>query len=516
MRILILIENNIFKQWHLNCLKIILSQKKNKVIIGNFNYKKKYNTKNFLYYFLKYFNAPYTEKNCYGKIKNEFKVYNLDIKKKNKFFILDQSFKKFCKEKKIDLILRFGLGIIKSNIKIPILSFHHGDPRRYRGRPVGFYEILFGENYVGQIVQVLGSKLDAGKILAYGESKLVSFSYKKTLENVYSNSHILLLKAIQNLKENKFKKFNKQGKIYFVPGNFVVINFILKLLIYLISNLRKKIFYLKRWKIITINYKKNFQLHFLKKLLKKKNEIKIDSNFNFIADPFYYGKNLIFEITQKFSQKGKIGIKNNNEIKILHGTSQHISFPSHVYLKKEKKNLFFPEIASWSYPKLFEIKKNKIEEFKEIKFLNNVKLIDPILFYKDKYYFIFGNNKNFPNILNLWFSRSLDLPFKYHPSSPLLISPYGSRMAGNIFSIKNSLYRVGQNNSLDYGNGLAFYKIKKITNKIYEEKFVSKFNYNNYKGPHTFSINKDIKQIAMDYYENEFNPLSLITKLNSK
>ena len=120
--------------------------------------------------------------------------------------------------------------------------------------------------------------------------------------------------------------------------------------------------------------------------------------------------------------------------------------------------------------KLFEIKKNKIEEFKKIKFLDDVKLIDPILFYKDKYYFIFGNNKNFPDILNLWFSRSLDVPFKNHPSSPLLISPYGSRMAGNIFSINKSLYRVGQNNSLDYGNGLVFYKIKKITNKIYRGK----------------------------------------------
>ena len=47
------------------------------------------------------------------------------------------------------------------------------------------------------------------------------------------------------------------------------------------------------------------------------------------------------------------------------------------------------------------------------------------------------------------------MPFKNHPSSPLLISPYGSRMAGNIFSINKSLYRVGQNNSLDYGNGLV-------------------------------------------------------------
>ena len=102
--------------------------------------------------------------------------------------------------------------------------------------------MLFRENYVGQIVQLLGSKLDAGEILAYGETKLVSFSYKKTLENVYSNSHFLLLKAIQNLKEKKIKRFKKEGKIYYLPSNFVVIIFITKLFINLISSLKKNFF----------------------------------------------------------------------------------------------------------------------------------------------------------------------------------------------------------------------------------------------------------------------------------
>ena len=32
--------------------------------------------------------------------------------------------------------------INKKLINLPILSFHHGDPSKYRGRPAGFYEIL--------------------------------------------------------------------------------------------------------------------------------------------------------------------------------------------------------------------------------------------------------------------------------------------------------------------------------------------------------------------------------------
>ena len=39
-----------------------IKSKKNKIFIGNFNFKKKYNFKSFLYYFLKYFNRPFTEK----------------------------------------------------------------------------------------------------------------------------------------------------------------------------------------------------------------------------------------------------------------------------------------------------------------------------------------------------------------------------------------------------------------------------------------------------------------------
>ena len=62
--------------------------------------------------------------------------------------------------------------------QLPILSYHHGDPSSYRGRPAGFYEIFNGEKTTGIIVQRLSNELDAGVILAFAESKIVNFSYK--------------------------------------------------------------------------------------------------------------------------------------------------------------------------------------------------------------------------------------------------------------------------------------------------------------------------------------------------
>ena len=52
-------------------------------------------------------------------------------------------------------------------------------------------------------MQRLTNKLDAETILAFGESNIINFSYKKTAINFYSNSKFLISKAIDNLIEKK-------------------------------------------------------------------------------------------------------------------------------------------------------------------------------------------------------------------------------------------------------------------------------------------------------------------------
>ena len=95
------------------------------------------------------------------------------------------------------------------------------------------------------------------------------------------------------------------------------------------------------------------------------------------------------------------------------------------------------------------------------------------------------------------------------------MSPLGSRMAGSIIILDKKMIRVGQNNLDYYGDGLIFYEIKKITKDSYREVFISEFNNSKLHGPHTFSISKLKKEIAIDYYKNKFSLFSLFTKLNS-
>ena len=68
-----------------------------------------------------------------------------------------------------DALLRVGFGIIREPIlslaPYGVLSYHHGDMRRYRGQPPAFWELYNGEREIGVTLQVLNAGLDAGQVV---------------------------------------------------------------------------------------------------------------------------------------------------------------------------------------------------------------------------------------------------------------------------------------------------------------------------------------------------------------
>jgi folate-dependent phosphoribosylglycinamide formyltransferase PurN len=68
-----------------------------------------------------------------------------------------------------DVIFRSGFGIIREPVltlaPLGVLSYHHGDIRRYRGQPVAFWELYNGEREMAVTLQILDEKLDAGTIV---------------------------------------------------------------------------------------------------------------------------------------------------------------------------------------------------------------------------------------------------------------------------------------------------------------------------------------------------------------
>ena len=73
---------------------------------------------------------------------------------------------------RLSFILRFAFGIVRGSVlkaaEHGVWSFHHGDPRCYRGGPPCFWELYDGASVTGAVLQRLTHRLDAGVILHEG------------------------------------------------------------------------------------------------------------------------------------------------------------------------------------------------------------------------------------------------------------------------------------------------------------------------------------------------------------
>jgi hypothetical protein len=130
-----------------------------------------------------------------------------------------------------DVLVKFGLGLITippaEQLAVPILSWHHGDPAKFRGRPAGFHELAQGEPTVGQIVQILSNRLDSGRIVAAAETRAFAHSYRATLVEAYRHSPLLLRTAIRNALAGTSWEPPQWGPAYRLPGNAAVAGFVL-------------------------------------------------------------------------------------------------------------------------------------------------------------------------------------------------------------------------------------------------------------------------------------------------
>jgi methionyl-tRNA formyltransferase len=133
----------------------------------------------------------------------------------------------FIRAKQPDCIFRFGFGFIREPIlSLPpkgVISYHHGDLRKYRGQPVGFWELYAGEREMGVTVQVLNDKLDAGKVVVEKPIPIRSTDTWDSLEQrAYRESVDMAHEACLRLERDDFEPKvipeEELGALYTVPN----------------------------------------------------------------------------------------------------------------------------------------------------------------------------------------------------------------------------------------------------------------------------------------------------------
>ena len=420
-------------------------------------------------------------------------------------------------EKKLDAILKFGLGLLRvheaAELPIPILSYHHGDPRKYRGRPAGFYELLNQEPFVGQVVQALGSRLDAGTIYAFAESRVLRHSYRETLVEAYRLSPYLLPQALENVRLGRPIDMPRNGRNYRLPSNATVVRFCGERLW---QSLRRGIygaFVEKRWKVATAP--SAVAARPVEAVKQAENAawspLKVGARYSFYADPFFGpdAHEIFVEALNKRTGKGEVVRIAGEQQQPIAGFEGHVSYPAPVV--REGSQLLIPETVDWCPLTAFEVKDDRAEPVRALD-IDEPEVLDPTFLNRDGRVYLFGNAMSEgPNVLHLWHAADLFSRFERHPASPIRVSARGSRMAGEVAEWNGELYRLGQEWRRSYGDGVLAFRIALLSPTEYREEPAGEASFTHVRGPHT--VNRRGERLLFDYYAEVVSPFAGIRRL---
>lgn len=418
-----------------------------------------------------------------------------------------------------DIVLKLGMNLLRIPAESglpPILSYHHGDPDHYRGRPAGFWESRADEPVIGQIVQILSNNLDAGTVVASAETSVFPHSYKATLVEAYRHSPLIINQAIDNALAARPLDRACRGRNYRLPSNMTVARFVAKTAWKKARWLAYGAFFEKEWRVSTAPLTAGG----LSELLGGTNfpssdhwnTLPVARPYTFYADPFFSSepRGILLEAMHRSTGVGSILLVTEKGSQRLTSGERHFSYPATFMVGADE--LVLPEIADWSTPTVFRVAGNRLTEEMPLRLAKSEPLLDPTLVQHQGRYYLFGNiYARGANSLYLWSADRLEDTFTPHPASPVRVSPVGSRMAGGLLSVGGSLVRPGQDARGGYGNGVRFFKIDELSEHSFREHALGSLRFSDRKGPHT--INFRDGEIVFDWYRDRLAPLAGVRRV---
>ena len=149
--------------------------------------------------------------------------------------------------------------------------------------------------------------------------------------------------------------------------------------------------------------------------------------------------------------------------------------------------------------------------------IDNENVVDSFIYIQDGVFYLFCTHKEDGDyVQRLYYSNELTKGYVEHVASPIARGLSNGRNAGGLLSHSGRLYRVTQECTNFYGQGINFYLVKKLSKDSYEEHFKFPLDFkNSYKyGHHTISTYKD--WIVIDGKERCFSIFAPFMKITSK
>ena len=424
---------------------------------------------------------------------NSIDKLSVEVNQKKYFdYFKDDDISKI-KEYKLDVILRFGFNILKSDIlhvaKYGIWSFHHADNNINRGGPPAFWEVMNKNLKTGVILQRLNDDLDNGFIIDRTWTMTDSASVFRNLNIISWKSHIIMIRNLEKLYNNRDIFFNIEAKelsfyshpLYMLPTNKEMILNSIGILSNYIKLFNSKFLDNKRWHI---RYKENINKSFEMSLFRYKT-LKAPSKDLFWADPFVIDKDnisfLFFEEYDYSLKKGHLSVmeydlktKSFLTPKIIIDEKYHLSYP--FIFEKDSEYYIIPESHENKTIDLYKCIKFPYCWKKEKTLLGDIIAVDTTPFFYNNKWWIFTNvikEQDFPHHDDMYLYYCDDIlndKWISHPKNPIVSDVSNARCAGKIFEHNGDIYRPSQNCEGHYGKSININKIVILNEFEYKEK----------------------------------------------
>ena len=410
----------------------------------------------------------------------------------------------------LDVLIRCGSGILHGRIlrtcKYGIISFHHGDNKKYRGGPAGFWEVLNKNPSTGFVIQRLTTELDGGDILFRGAFPTQSF-FTLNQAMLYTKSNIYMKFILENIASKKSLQILDHGTpydgvLYREPNIYKTLLYFVYLLRLLILKFINRI--TKRKSIWNVSY---IYSEWTKSVLWKGKVIP-NPKKHYLADPFVVsrseGSYLFVEDFDLIKNKGAIRLYkvNNDEVEdlgIIIEEAFHMSFP--FIFEYDEEMYMCPETSESEEIRLYKcIDFPKKWIFHSIA-IKNINAVDTMIFNKDGYWWLFTNVdtskvQEFCSELLIFYSHNpLNGNWIPHKKNPVIVNSGIARNGGILVDDKHH-YRVAQRQGfLKYGESISVRKIDILSEDKYSESEFCTLNTNFDKsaiGIHHMHSHKDI------------------------
>jgi hypothetical protein len=417
------------------------------------------------------------------------------------------------REKKLDVLLRFGFGILRGEIltaaKYGIWSYHHGDNDYYRGGPAYFWEILEGNPISGAILQILSEQLDAGKVLYKGifATRLGVSAAQNRLAPCWGATTFVIQKlrelhehGPEHLERNSLPPAPYLGKkkLYTMPTNREMLRWLCPTVISKVSKrvtTRRSVLH---WRLAVRTGRR--------KLFDSGSTPAI-SDFRWIeaprgrfyADPFLTEEAgrlwVFFEDFDYATSKGLISCAELVGDGLLAEARPALERPHHLsypcIFRAEGQYYMIPESAS----------NRTIDLYRAVHFPNHWQFekelfrgpaVDTTVWIEDQRYWFFvtmEEPRGFATQLWLFSADSITGEWSPHPANPILTDARRDRGAGAIFRHNGKLIRPSQDGTVTYGHSFTFNEILQLDRDCYRETpviTVGPESVRNLEGTHTY------------------------------